>query len=67
VSQNKLHYINVSQNFLLMDPFWLWKTNTDPYVPAQVNVECLDDRYPELKVYVSELILDSLNTHRWHT
>ena len=67
VSQNKLHYTNISQNFLLADPFWLWKTTTDPYDPAYLNVECLDDRYPELKFYISELILDSSDRHQWHT
>jgi hypothetical protein len=60
VSQNQLHYINVSQIFFfLVDPFWLHKTTPDPYNPAHVNVACLDERYPKLKVYNLKLILDS--------
>jgi hypothetical protein len=30
----------------------------DPHSLAHVNIECSDDRYPKLKIYVSELILD---------
>jgi hypothetical protein len=59
VSQNQLHYINVSQNFLLVDPFLLHKTTPDPYIPVHVNVACLNEGYPKLKVYNLELILDS--------
>jgi hypothetical protein len=32
---------------------------SDSHIPAHVNTECLDDRYPKLKIYVSELVLDS--------
>jgi len=40
---------------------------TDPHIPAHVNTVCVcvcvcvraDDRHPKLKIYVSELILDS--------
>jgi hypothetical protein len=31
----------------------------DPYILAQINIECPDDRYPKLKMYISKLILDS--------
>jgi hypothetical protein len=31
----------------------------DPHILAYVNIECPDDRYPELNIYISELILDS--------
>jgi len=31
----------------------------DPHILAYVNTECPDDRYPKLKIYISELILDS--------
>jgi hypothetical protein len=50
---------NVSQTLLLADPFWLRKIITDPHILAQVNIERPDDRWPKLKMYVSELILDS--------
>ena len=43
--------------FLLADPFWHRKITTDPHILA--HVECLDHRYPKLKIYTSELILDS--------
>jgi len=42
-----------------MGSFWLPKT-TDPHILA--NVECLDDRYPVLKIYISELIIYSYAT-----
>ena len=38
-----------------MDPR---KITTDPGILAQVNIECSDNTHPELKIYVSELILD---------
>jgi len=41
------------------DPLWLKKITTDPHIFARVNTECLDDKYLKLKIYFSELILDS--------
>jgi hypothetical protein len=35
------------------------KITTDSHIRAHVNVECPDDRYPKLKILVSELISDS--------
>jgi hypothetical protein len=44
-------------NVLLLDPFRLRKITMDPHILAHVNTECLDDdRYPELKICISELI-----------
>jgi len=31
----------------------------DPHIIAHVNLKCPDDRYPKLKIYISELILCS--------
>jgi hypothetical protein len=45
--------------FLLADPFWLQKITMDPYILAHINIECPDDRYPKLKIYISRLILGS--------
>ena len=45
--------------FLLADPFSLRKITTDPYNLTYVNTECMDDGYPKLQIYISELILDS--------
>jgi hypothetical protein len=45
--------------FFLADPFWLRIMTTDSHILARVNIVCPDDRYPEFKICVSELILDS--------
>ena len=45
--------------FLLADLLWLRKIITDPHILAHVNMECPDDSYPKLDIYISELILDS--------
>jgi len=31
----------------------------DPHILPHVNIECADDRYPELEIYISELTLGS--------
>ena len=31
---------------------------SDPHILAHVNTECVDDRYPKLEIYISEVILD---------
>ena len=49
----------VSQTFLLADYFCLRKITTDPHILAHVNIVCPDDRYPELNISISELILGS--------
>jgi len=41
------------------DPFWLRKITTYPHILVNINIECPDDRYPKLKSYISEMILDS--------
>ena len=51
---------SASRTFTLADPFWLRKVTTDSHILAYVNMDCTDDRYPKLDVYISpELILDS--------
>jgi hypothetical protein len=52
-------YSNVSQTFLLADPFWLRKITTDPHILAHVNIVCPDDGCPKLKTVISALISDS--------
>jgi hypothetical protein len=46
-------------NFFLADPFCLRKITTDPHILAHVNMKYPDDRYPKLKIFISEVILDS--------
>jgi hypothetical protein len=50
---------SVSPMFLLADHFCLRKITTDPHILADVNLVCLDDRYPKLNIYVADPILDS--------
>jgi hypothetical protein len=45
--------------FLLPDPFWPLQITKNPHTLASVNTGCPDDRYPKLKMYISELTLDS--------
>ena len=52
-------YTSVPETVLLADPFWLRKITTDPHILAHVNIGCPEDRHPKLKIYISELILDS--------
>ena len=52
-------YCSVPQYFCLGAPFGLRKVTTDPHILAHVNIQCPDERYPKLKIYISELILDS--------
>ena len=51
-------YTSVSKTVLLADPFWFQKITADPHIPAHLKVACLEDEYPELKICISELILD---------
>ena len=37
----------------------LQKITMDPHILAHVNTVFLDDRYPKLNIYISELILHS--------
>jgi hypothetical protein len=39
-------------------PF-VFKRTTNPHILAHVNIEWLDCSYPKLKMYISELILDT--------
>jgi hypothetical protein len=41
-----------------MDPFGSKKITPDLLILVHINMEFLDDRYPEFKIYVSELSLD---------
>ena len=47
-------YTSVSQNVLLAGPFWLRKITTDRHIIAHVNIVCPDDRYPKLKIYMTD-------------
>jgi len=52
-------YTCVSQTSLLAEPFRLRQITADPHSLADVNIVCTDDKHPKLKIYISELILDS--------
>ena len=52
-------YITVPQTCLFADPFWLRKIATDRHILTHLNIECRNDMYPKLKIYISEMILDS--------
>jgi hypothetical protein len=49
---------SVSEPILLTELFWFRKIITDPNILSRVNIECQDDMYSKLNVYISELILD---------
>jgi hypothetical protein len=49
---------SVSRTSLFADVFWLRKLTTDPHILAHVSIDCLDDMYPKLNIYISELVLD---------
>ena len=57
----------VPKRFFLTEPFGLRKITTflrqittDPHILAHVNIVCMDDdRYTELNIYFSELVVDS--------
>ena len=56
--------MSVRQTFLLAEPFRLRKITTDPHILTHVNTVRPDGRYPKLKIYISEVILDSIpNSH----
>ena len=50
---------SVSETFMLADPFWLRKITTDSHILADVNMDCVDDRYTKLDICISKMILDS--------
>jgi hypothetical protein len=35
------------------------KITTDPYILAHVNLQCPDDRFPKLKIHISQVTFDS--------
>jgi len=51
----RLPYECFPKNFLLANPLWPRKTNTDPHIRPRVNIRCPYERYPESKI-ISELI-----------
>jgi hypothetical protein len=53
----RIAYSSDSQTFLVADPFWLKKITTDPHILAPVNIECTDEGYANLKIYLSQLTL----------
>jgi hypothetical protein len=42
--------------------FWLRKTATHIHTLAYVSTKCLDCRYPNLKMYITEMISNGTNT-----
>jgi hypothetical protein len=56
-----MDYLIASIKFFLVDSFWLKKITMDPHILAHILVyrEYADDRYPKLKIYISEMIADS--------
>jgi len=51
-------YCSVSQMFLLADAFCLRKITTNSHILAHVHVVWADDRFPKLKIAISEQILN---------
>ena len=47
----KSHRTIVAQ--LPRGPLLASKITTDPHILPHVNIECPDDRYPKLKIYIS--------------
>jgi hypothetical protein len=41
------------------DPSWVKKITMDPHILVHIDMQCADDRYAKLKIYVSELVLCS--------
>jgi len=52
-------YPSVLQIYLLADPFWPQKITKDPHVLAHINIVCPDVRHLILKIFISELIVDT--------
>jgi hypothetical protein len=59
--RNQTLYISISPTFMLADPFWLRKITADLHTLSYVNIRVVhpDDRYPTLKICISELMVDS--------
>ena len=58
-NKNMAHMSSLGQcfpNFLVLRPLWIWKITTDPQTLTHINIECMDNRYPKLNIYISELI-----------
>jgi len=51
-------YSSVSQTFLLADAFCLRKITTNSLILAHVHIVWANDRFPKLKIAISEHILD---------
>lgn len=47
------------KHFHSQTPFWLQKITINFHILARINIVCPDDRYPKLKICISELILHS--------
>jgi hypothetical protein len=67
-----MHLIGLKYNPVFPEPFAREplvapKITTDPHIYAPVNTECLDDKHRTLKIYFSELILDSYEYKQQHT
>ena len=58
MGSGNINYARVSQNLFARAPnFGFEKITTDPGVLAHVNTDCPFDRYPKLKMCISELII----------
>jgi hypothetical protein len=63
VDLSVIRYYNMHLKYSIPDfpsvfarrPFWFRKITTDPHIPAHVNIDCLDGRYPKIIIYVSEM------------
>jgi hypothetical protein len=50
---------SVSQSSLPADPSWFRKITSDPHSLLTLSIDNPDDRHPKLKMYISELTLDT--------
>jgi hypothetical protein len=49
-------YSSVSQTFMTADPSWVKKITTDPHILIHIDMQCADDKYAKLKIYISDLV-----------
>jgi hypothetical protein len=57
--KDEINLVQYFPNVLLADRSWFRKITTSPHILAHVNTEYPVDCYPELKIYISELIICS--------
>jgi hypothetical protein len=49
---------SVSTVVFFADPFWFQKITVGLHILAHINIVRPEDKYPKLKIYILELILD---------